>query len=166
MRSKVLQDLITLLAGHPVRGPAGFYAGPVLQQAVIFGHFGVTTSRKPERENRKSYVRYCVVRPTLLRVQTLTRSERHKRHLERQPHQPWRKPPLSTSLQPPWYREQTQSYSPISVHVSMCVLVIHYLLQVTFPEFQLSGQSFPVPLHGRLVSLLLRYQPFIVDDRI
>lgn len=54
----------------------------------------------------------------------------------------------------------------ISVHVPMCALVTHYLLQVTFPEFQLSGQSFPVPLHGTLVSLLLRYQPFIVDDRI
>lgn len=53
MRSKVLQDVITLLAGHPVRGPAGFYAGPVLQQAVIFGHFGVTTSRKPEKERQK-----------------------------------------------------------------------------------------------------------------
>lgn len=166
MRSKVLQDVITLLAGHPVRGPASFYAGPVLQQAVIFGHFGVTTSRKPEGENRKSYIRYCVVRPTLLRVQTLTRSERHKRRLERQPHQPWRKPPLSTSLEPPWYGERKQLYSPISVHVTMCALVIHYLLQVTFPEFQLSGQNFFVPLHGRLVSLLLRYKPFIVNDRI
>lgn len=58
------------------------------------------------------------------------------------------------------------SHQFISIHVLTCALVTRYLLQVTFPEFQLSGQSFPVPLHGRLVSLLLRYRPFIVNDRI
>lgn len=59
--------------------------------------------------------------------------------------------------------------SPVSVHVCPCQFVREYiadLLQVTFPEFELSDQSFPVSRHGRFMSLLLWDHPLIVDDRI
>lgn len=52
----------------------------------------------------------------------------------------------------------------MSLYACVCVLLIRYLLQVTFPEFELSGQSVPVSLHSRLVSLLLRDKRVIVDD--
>lgn len=49
--------------------------------------------------------------------------------------------------------------------VCVCVDDVH-LLQVTFPESEFSGQSFPVLLHCRIMSLLLRDWPVIVNDWI
>lgn len=43
---------MSLRAGQPLWGPAGLDAGSVLQQAVIFGQFGVTSSRQPIEEKQ------------------------------------------------------------------------------------------------------------------
>lgn len=45
--SDVFQCVLSLGVLQPVRRPAGFDAGAVLQQSVVLSQFGVTLSRQP-----------------------------------------------------------------------------------------------------------------------
>lgn len=54
----------------------------------------------------------------------------------------------------------------VCVHVFVCVCAFTYLLQVTLPEFEFSGQSLFVSIQSRFMSLTFRNKPVVVDNRI
>lgn len=67
--SDVFQQQFLLGTLQPVRGPAGFDAGPVLQEGVVLGQFGVTPRRQPAQQEAKAQKkRDCCVEPRNLFV--------------------------------------------------------------------------------------------------
>lgn len=160
-RLQILQDVVTLSAGHPLWRPAGFDAGPLLQQTVVLGQFGEASSREPKRG-----------KPTIFTSdkpsgsgssnQPPTQSGTQTQRLDKRPHLPGRTAQPGRSLQPPSCRKQSRR---CQTEGDRCVIAdAPYVLQVALPELELGAQSLLAPLQGGVVPLLFRHQQVVVDD--